>query len=837
MAIMRPSAATLRQQFSKMPIAPQVAKMRPRLVRELALLSTREELVVDGTSYLQVIRGKSARDVLPSVMALMDGTRTMPELEAAVPGVPAEQVRATVSLLFNCGMVENGVADSDPSANRQTLDFFRRHLGVTGANRTGKQAYERLQIAEVLILSSGENHERTLQSVLETTGVGRVVQIDPDSLRAWSPASGFTQSLLISFSLRQEDVQRHASLDDWCRERGLAWLRVSLDSAEDIADIGPLFSVAFSPCYRCFQAVHGRPATNAGDFSLPRAEIQFWVSMVAAEVVYLLSKIAPPITGPDFQRYRMKELQASRLPLPRVPGCEKCRPLPAGDSPMHIACVFEDCISVQSLTFAGPKNGAQKPAASTFETKRLPNCQLFPLVREMPKLDRGSLDVLHEQSVRANQPFTLRELSAILMLTGGLRESARGEDQIKRWSATAGNLGSVELYVLARNVDGLPPGLYFYQPREHALAAFRRRGGALKPTEFMQRLSGKTDDELPDALVLFTGAYHRIGRKYGAFGYKLVNLDAGVALSQMHLAASALGVYSQTAKLWVDALLEDQLNLDPGQEQSTAVAELYGTAAGTLAPANSLLASTPGGGHAPEKFRNQTVHEIVQTLYAESRRQSFDVRPVPELLVAQWQEGDVVPLPESARGGRLIADSFGRRYSTRSYGYEPVSLSQISTMLHCAHAEDSHAWYEEHAAGLPLDFVVLAWNVEGCEPGVYRYRPEMRALAWLAPAPSKQNAQELFLQPEFAAAPAVIWSFANLAASCARHGAFGHRLLLLRAGAACHRLWMAGLGMGLAGCLVAGVVPGAARRQFGVDGYRQTSLLAFAVGYGAQSAK
>jgi SagB-type dehydrogenase family enzyme len=562
--------------------------------------------------------------------------------------------------------------------------------------------------------------------------------------------------------------------------------------------------------------------------------------MVAAEVVYLLSKIAPPITGPDFQRYRMKELQASRLSVPRVPGCEKCRPLPAGDKPMPIACVFEDCISVQSLAFAGPNNGAQKPAASTFETKRLPNCPLFPLVREMPKLDRGSLDVLHEQSVRANQPFTLRELSAILMLTGGIRESARGEDQIKRWSATAGNLGSVELYVLARNVDGLPPGLYFYQPREHALAAFRRREGALKPAEFMRRLSGKTGDELPDALVLFTGAYHRISRKYGAFGYKLVNLDAGVALSQMHLAAAALGVCSRTAKLWSDDLLDDQLNLDPWQEQSTVVAELYGTAA--VAPDSSvhlLPAGAPVAAHAAHEFRDQTVNEIVQTLYAESRKRSFDASPAPELLVAQRQEGNgnVVPLPELARGGRLIADSFGRRYSTRYYGHEPVSLSQISTMLHCAHEEDGHAWPEEHAAGLPLDFVVLAWNVEGCEPGVYHYRPEMRALAWLAPAPSKHNALELFLQPEFAAAPAVIWSFGNLAASCARHGSFGHRLLLLRAGAACHRLWMAGLGMGLAGCLVAGLVPGAARRQFGADGYRQASLLAFTVGYGAQSAK
>jgi hypothetical protein len=61
--------------------------------------------------------------------------------------------------------------------------------------------------------------------------------------------------------------------------------------------------------------------------------------------------------------------------------------------------------------------------------------------------------------------------------------------------------------------------------------------------------------------------------------------------------------------------------------------------------------------------------------------------------------------------------------------------------------------------------------------------------------------------------------------------------LLLRAGAAAHRLWMAALGTGLAGCLAAGVVPGTARRQFGFDGFRQASLLSFVTGYGAQAPK
>ena len=657
---------------------------------------------------------------------------------------------------------------------------------------------------------------------------------------------------MISLAFGPENVEWHVSVDDWCRKHHLSWLRVSVDSAKNVADIGPLFSRTSSACYHCFQAVHGLTSTGAPSAATLNAdEIQFWVSMVAVEVIYLLSKMAPPITGHDFQRYRMKEWQASRLSVPRIPGCEKCRPIPAAFSPtnrpLHTAIVFEDCVGIQSLAFSASNNSAvaaQKAIALTFETKRMPNCPLFALPGEMPKLDRGSLDVLHERSVGSNQPLSLRELAAILMLTGGIRESARGEEQTKRWGATAGNLGSVELYLLARNVDGLPPGLYLYQPREHSLAAFRRRGGELKIDEFIQRLIRKTKDGLPDAVVLFTGAYHRLSRKYGPFGYRLVNLDAGAALSQMHLAATALGIRSSTAKLWADDLMEEQLNLEPWQEQSTAVAELYGTAAGSddHSQEKSLAGCVPASGKAEYEFRDLPVHEIVQILYRESRRREQDLEAVPapvpqELLVRDQQEENLVPLPEPARGGRLISDSFGRRYSTRHYGNEPVSLIQISTMLQCAYAEDMHAWPQEHAAGLSLTFIVLALKVEGCEPGIYRYQPSRHDLGWIAPAPSKQDALELFPQPEFSAAPVVIWSFGNLVAACTRHGSFGHRLLLLRAGSAGHRLWMAGLGMGLAGCLVAGVVPGAARQQFGFDGYKHTSLLAFAVGYGAQGAK
>ena len=75
----------------------------------------------------------------------------------------------------------------------------------------------------------------------------------------------------------------------------------------------------------------------------------------------------------------------------------------------------------------------------------------------------------------------------------------------------------------------------------------------------------------------------------------------------------------------------------------------------------------------------------------------------------------------------------------------------------------------------------------------------------------------------------------NLAAACASEGAFGHRRLLLQAGMAGHRIWLAALSIGLSGSLIAGLIPGVARRQLFLDGFREASLFGVAVGSSAES--
>lgn len=304
-------------------------------------------------------------------------------------------------------------------------------------------------------------------------------------------------------------------------------------------------------------------------------------------------------------------------------------------------------------------------------------------------------------------------------------------------------------------------------------------------------------------------------------------------------------IQSRTVQQWADDFVEEQLNLDKLNEQATVVVELsrrkeLPNSRHTLNLELSVGTRRSSSVKPAREFSELSLSELLEMLYRESRIRIEDASTqhnlvIPAQLAASAQRAvPSVGLPLLTGPGPTVGQVLSERTSVRHYASSPVSLEQVGTMLYYAQKGDANDWPEERA--LPLTFLVIGWRVENLNPGVYVYDPQQHALRLSAEAPRAEKAVELFVQPEFAMASLVVWIAGNLAAACLRHGAFGHRLLLLRAGAAAHRLWMAALASGLSGTLVSGVVPGAAR-NFGLDGYTQASLLAFAGGHEIERAK
>jgi SagB-type dehydrogenase family enzyme len=814
-------------------------------------------MVVDGGSQLHVFWGQIATDVLPSLIPHMDGTKTIAEIASALPHLADLQIRESVASLCTWGLVEDGADNlQDFDSNPETVAFFRRYVGGTSTGRTGEDAFDRLNTNEIVILGS-EGDEESIEYfafMLTSAGAKRVRHV------GWAAAelalgAIHSQSRIFPIALcsRNEDLKRLAELDDLCAAAELPWLRIVVDCNAGFADIGPLFHRNDHPCYRCFSQVHcgtADPAQLKSDIDSTR-NIKFWISLAAAEVICRLAHIGEPKFAGWLRRYRMEDWSSQALCFPAVPSCVFCRPLQAEPSSgedremrqslqIDVAVVFEDYVANRSGPFLKAGTTVSEPRALlelTKQSKRLANCPQQSLPSVLPELSGGLFDV-SSSGPTSRQQFGLTELGPLLMMTAGFRKAVRGSNTPRRWAATAGNLGSVEVFLAVRSVDGLLPGYYFYQPNEHTLARFHRHSGTLAVDDFMSRVIACDTNELPEALVLFTAAYHRVAAKYGPFAYRLINLDAGVALSQFRLLATSMNLVTEVVPRWADDLIEDQMSLDSMAEQSTAVLTLRRKAAlarqvsrlGNNQQRKTLLSSKPA-----YDFCDISVLDLASMVYSESRIVERCVSEAPFPVPAGSLTPDLtyvhaVPLSPPSTGGASVGQTLRRKKSERFYKKDPVTLQELSTMLSFAYSSDVNDWPEENLNGLPLSFMMVAPNVGSLNDGFYQYDPVRQALLSLRGPISPDDLRRLYVQEEFALAPLVIWIAGNLAAACARHGAFGHRQLLLRAGAAGNRLWMSALAMGLGGTLVAGIVQNSAGKILGLDGYRKRAILAVAIG-------
>jgi hypothetical protein len=194
-----------------------------------------------------------------------------------------------------------------------------------------------------------------------------------------------------------------------------------------------------------------------------------------------------------------------------------------------------------------------------------------------------------------------------------------------------------------------------------------------------------------------------------------------------------------------------------------------------------------------------------------------------------------LPLSEAGNDGLPLWNVLETRRAVRAYTKQSISARNLATMLKAATEGDAADWPgAEYAAKIEL--LVVAWRVEGLAQGIYRYLPAAHSLAPVGPAPDQEaGGRDLVLQTEFADAAAIVLVTGELGAAVKQHGPWGHRNLLVRAGATGYRLWLASLAAGLSGTVFAGLLPRAAQRLAGLDGYRNAGLFAYAVGHAADS--
>lgn len=166
------------------------------------------------------------------------------------------------------------------------------------------------------------------------------------------------------------------------------------------------------------------------------------------------------------------------------------------------------------------------------------------------------------------------ELSTILYLSNGIRsQHAIGSNAAySRNVPSSGNLGSIELYPIILNVEGVAPGIYHFDTLQRDLALLKRGryGRWLQHCVLYQ-------SEFPraSAALVLTAAFGRLAKKYGPRAYRLAHLDAGHVSAHCYLVGTALGLNVCATAGFIDTELDKALGLD-GVEAASMLVLLIG---------------------------------------------------------------------------------------------------------------------------------------------------------------------------------------------------------------------------------------------------------------------
>ncbi|MGB0504795.1 MAG: SagB/ThcOx family dehydrogenase [Pikeienuella sp.] len=221
---------------------------------------------------------------------------------------------------------------------------------------------------------------------------------------------------------------------------------------------------------------------------------------------------------------------------------------------------------------------AKQSAPFAQKSKSYPNADRVAL----PPTTAGPVNELamSRRSVRAFQdsPLPLTELAAVLRAGYmALSPDPHAKDQkiLRRSTPSAGGLYPLELYVLVRNVEGLPKGVYHYDAIGDELELLTTDDW--EPAANNAFLTWQFVEYAP--FVICLGAvFERTQTKYGPRGYRYALLEAGHTAQNLCLTAEEMNLSSLCLGGYYDSILNGIFSFS-GEDEAIIYAVAFGRSA------------------------------------------------------------------------------------------------------------------------------------------------------------------------------------------------------------------------------------------------------------------
>jgi SagB-type dehydrogenase family enzyme len=138
-------------------------------------------------------------------------------------------------------------------------------------------------------------------------------------------------------------------------------------------------------------------------------------------------------------------------------------------------------------------------------------------------------------------PLTIRQLGEFLFRTARIRHTmVEGRNELSdRPYPSGGACHELEIYPVVRNVDGLEPGLYHYDPAGHTLEAV---AGPAKPVTALSEVARVSSlmTAPPQVTLVIAARPGRVMWKYQSMAYALTLKHVGVLYQVMYCVATAM---------------------------------------------------------------------------------------------------------------------------------------------------------------------------------------------------------------------------------------------------------------------------------------------------------
>jgi SagB-type dehydrogenase family enzyme len=288
-------------------------------------------------------------------------------------------------------------------------------------------------------------------------------------------------------------------------------------------------------------------------------------------------------------------------------------------------------------------------------------------------------DALAARPASTTAPLDLAGLAHVLHLSAGVTRIRPRTATRRPWTfraaGSAGGLCPFEVYVAAHGIDGLPDGVWWYEPQRHALVHV-----------------GPAPAGDATALVV-TGIPWPTGWKYSERGFRHVYWDTGSLLAQTLLVAESAGWAPRLWTRFSDRAVASLVGADGVQEWPVAVVALEDGEPAIHAAGDAARGSV---GDEPLEFPL-----VTRAQHAGDQAGLGDPWPTSPTLAGPIPASDDVDTVLLSRGSARRMDP------SASISREAFDFVLGSGLR-----------------GAPIEHVVAVHAVEGVEPGLYRW-PDM----------------------------------------------------------------------------------------------------------------